>query len=257
MAILNSGVVSSPRRAAAATVLTVVMKLPLLLLLPLQLLLLRPASAGGVAAPSSSVILTAAAGAAALPPPRYNVTGAADPATAISASTTTTITITAPSCAASDTALTQLCGTLCRSLGGPCPVSVNTTAAGDWPTQATYMSALVDALADPTATCLNTSLARELVQWLDVTNTTTSSWWNTWLVFQVQYYDMPRVPGARIESAATLGRKCWAFSYVCHLLAALFVACMSHNSLAGQAISGCAVCAVPCKTLLTESSVQQ
>jgi hypothetical protein len=31
---------------------------------------------------------------------------------------------------------------------------------------------------------------------------------------QVQYYDMPREPGARIESPATLGRKCWAFAYL-------------------------------------------
>jgi hypothetical protein len=31
---------------------------------------------------------------------------------------------------------------------------------------------------------------------------------------QVQYYDMPRIPGARIESPATLGRKCWAFAYL-------------------------------------------
>eukprot|EP00041_Stephanoeca_diplocostata_P013549 m.237689 g.237689 ORF g.237689 m.237689 type:complete len:124 (+) comp19377_c1_seq10:399-770(+) len=36
----------------------------------------------------------------------------------------------------------------------------------------------------------------------------------TYLVFQVQYYDMPRKPGNRIESPATLGRKCWAFAYL-------------------------------------------
>jgi hypothetical protein len=30
---------------------------------------------------------------------------------------------------------------------------------------------------------------------------------------QVQYYDMPRKPGDRVESADTLGRKCWAMSY--------------------------------------------
>ena len=29
-----------------------------------------------------------------------------------------------------------------------------------------------------------------------------------------QYYDMPRKPGDRIESAQTLGRKCWAFTYL-------------------------------------------
>jgi hypothetical protein len=37
------------------------------------------------------------------------------------------------------------------------------------------------------------------------------------VVFQVQYYDMPRLPGARIESPATLGRKCWAFAYLAHI----------------------------------------
>lgn len=28
---------------------------------------------------------------------------------------------------------------------------------------------------------------------------------------------MPRLPGVRIESPATLGRKCWAFSYLTHI----------------------------------------
>ena len=41
-----------------------------------------------------------------------------------------------------------------------------------------------------------------------------SGWWSTWVQFQVQYYDMPRKPGDRIESPATLGRKCWAFAYL-------------------------------------------
>lgn len=35
----------------------------------------------------------------------------------------------------------------------------------------------------------------------------------TYLVFQVQYYDMPRKEGDRIESPGTLGRKCWAMAY--------------------------------------------
>ena len=38
-------------------------------------------------------------------------------------------------------------------------------------------------------------------------------------VFQPQYYDMPRVPGSRIESPATLGRKCWAFAYLAEIWA--------------------------------------
>jgi hypothetical protein len=37
----------------------------------------------------------------------------------------------------------------------------------------------------------------------------------TWLVFQVGYYDTPMPPTApRVESASTLGRKCWAFAYL-------------------------------------------
>lgn len=32
------------------------------------------------------------------------------------------------------------------------------------------------------------------------------------MVFQSQYYDTPRKPGARIEAPDTLGRKCWAFA---------------------------------------------
>lgn len=79
--------------------------------------------------------------------------------------------------------------------------------------QVIYMKNLLDAVAAP-STCLNTSYSHDLVGWLNVTNTTTSAWWNTWMVFQVQYYDMPRQPGARIESPATLGRKCWAFAYL-------------------------------------------
>ena len=41
-----------------------------------------------------------------------------------------------------------------------------------------------------------------------------SSWGWAWTVFQVQYYDMPRKPGVRIEAPDTLGRKCWAFAYL-------------------------------------------
>lgn len=35
----------------------------------------------------------------------------------------------------------------------------------------------------------------------------------TYMVFQVQYYDMPCNDGDRIESPGTLGRKCWAMAY--------------------------------------------
>jgi hypothetical protein len=64
---------------------------------------------------------------------------------------------------------------------------------------------------------LNTSEASSTVAMLNVVDPARSPWWTTWLQFQVQYYDMPRRPGARIESPATLGRKCWAFAYLRHI----------------------------------------
>ena len=39
-------------------------------------------------------------------------------------------------------------------------------------------------------------------------------------ICQVQYYDMPRAPGARVESPATLGRKCWAFAFLAQVITA-------------------------------------
>ena len=63
---------------------------------------------------------------------------------------------------------------------------------------------------------LNTTFARETISWLNnemSSQSTGGNWMNTlmWMVFQVQYYDMPRKPGTRIESPDTLG-KCWAFA---------------------------------------------
>ena len=75
------------------------------------------------------------------------------------------------------------------------------------------MRNLLAALTDPRA-CLNTTEAAATVDWLGVTSPNASAWWYTWLVFQPNYYNMPRRPGARIESPATLGRKCWAFAYL-------------------------------------------
>lgn len=118
------------------------------------------------------------------------------------------------SCTTSDDNLIALQHTICASLAcnsESCPCG-NITAAGDWPTQSIYMKNMLDALIDP-ETCLNTTTAKEIVAWMDVTDVNSSFWWWTWLVFQVQYYDMPRSPGDRIESPATLGRKCWAFAY--------------------------------------------
>jgi hypothetical protein len=89
----------------------------------------------------------------------------------------------------------------------------NVTAQGDWPNQAIYMHDLLDALVRPD-TCLNTSRASETVAWLNFTDPIKSNWWNTWSVFQPQYYDTPRKQGTRIESPATLGRKCWTHAYL-------------------------------------------
>jgi hypothetical protein len=123
-------------------------------------------------------------------------------------------------CSASDASLRLKRETVCASLVGPttpwCTYPPNVTASGDWPNQAVYMHAVVAALADP-ATCLNTSYAADTVDWLNGTQadpTVSGAFMNTWVVFQAQYYDMPRQPGSRIEAPDTLGRKCWAFAYL-------------------------------------------
>lgn len=72
---------------------------------------------------------------------------------------------------------------------------------------------LLHAVVAP-STCLNTTEAQRTVAFLSVVSPSQSPWWSTWVQFQVQYYDMPRKPGDRIESPATLGRKCWAFAYL-------------------------------------------
>ena len=69
----------------------------------------------------------------------------------------------------------------------------------------------------PLSLTLPTAVARDLVAWLDITDDSSSAWWWTWREFQVQYYDMPRKTGERIESPATLGRKCWAFAYLAQI----------------------------------------
>lgn len=113
-------------------------------------------------------------------------------------------------CSSLTQAHTSWCGDSWRNVS-------KSVAHEDWPSQATYMHAMVAALASP-RTCLNTSYARDTVAWMerDMANQTLSGslMW-TWLVFQVGYYDTPMPPTApRIESASTLGRKCWAFAYL-------------------------------------------
>ena len=115
-------------------------------------------------------------------------------------------------CEVSDERLIYLKDVLCSSLGEPTE-ETNVTGLGDWPNQAMYMVDLLAALTGK-HTCLDTPVAKDTIEWLDIVDVDQSMWWWTWEVFQVQYYDMPRKEGDRIESPATLGRKCWAFAYL-------------------------------------------
>lgn len=127
-----------------------------------------------------------------------------------------------PACDASDRRLELLRFTICDSLVqgktwwcGTSYLNV-TNAKTDWPNQAVYMHELVSALSAP-STCLNTSVAKDTIEWLETSQgriNVSGTFAYTWDVFQVQYYDMPRLPGTRIESPDTLGRKCWAFAYL-------------------------------------------
>lgn len=159
-----------------------------------------------------------------------------------------------PDCSASDANLTHLRDTVCRSLVGSgvpwCPYPANATAAEDWPNQAVYLNNLLLALASP-ATCLHTPTARDVVSWLNTSQAdpqVSGAFMNTWQVFQVQYYDMPRVPGARIESPDTLGRKCWAFAYLAQMWgaeAAPLARALGAAGLSAAAYSAAADAAIP------------
>ena len=123
-------------------------------------------------------------------------------------------------CILSDTILKLKRETICASLVGPstpwCLYSQNITAEQDWPNQAVYVHNLINTIEAPT-TCLNTSYASDTISWLETFQsniTLGGSFMQTWVVFQVQYYDMPRKSGDRIEAPDTLGRKCWAFAYL-------------------------------------------
>jgi len=102
-------------------------------------------------------------------------------------------------CTASDNLLADRMNVLCASIGGPngVPSWCNTSvpAAQDWPNQAYYMHDVLHTLASETEIppgCFATPLVLSTLHWLSDTNTLTSGWWSTWVVFQVQYYDMPR-----------------------------------------------------------------
>ena len=120
-------------------------------------------------------------------------------------------------CGRSDAALLALKAIICKSgLAGGCVPApgANVTGKGDWPNQAVYLHNLLEALASTSTACLETSTATAVVAWLDPAAAGGGGVFNTWDVFQVQYYDMPRLPGTRIEAPDTLGRKCWAFAYL-------------------------------------------
>lgn len=125
-------------------------------------------------------------------------------------------------CDASDYALQSARDMVCVSLVGHTSkwcgtVPANVSAHGDWPNQAVYLMEVLNTLAS-SSTCLNTSVAKDTVSWLDGALAEPSvggSFMWTYLVFQVQYYDMPRHAGDRIESPWTLGMKCWGTRIGC------------------------------------------
>lgn len=53
---------------------------------------------------------------------------------------------------------------------------------------------------------------------------------------QPNYYEMPRPPGARIESPGTLGMKCWAFAYLAQTWASLRESLLARLQAAGLSI---------------------
>lgn len=112
----------------------------------------------------------------------------------------------------------------------------NVSASKDWPNQAVYMVDILKTLIAPD-TCINTSYALNTMRFINRSQTDASisgTFMWTWLDFQVQYYDMPRKPGTRIESPDTLGRKCWAFAYLRQLLPALWQPLADRLSKVGQ-----------------------
>ena len=150
----------------------------------------------------------------------------------------------APDCAASDAALKLGRQIVCKSyVSSYTPWCKddwqNVSAAGDWPAQAVYMRNVLVTLAAP-STCLDTAYAKDTAAWLNAPSTDDHSgakpgnlflW--TWLVFQADYYAMPRKPGDRVESPDTLGRKCWAMAYLTDQWAKLSPALLPRLDSAG------------------------
>ena len=159
--------------------------------------------------------------------------------------------VAAGACADSDADIRSLRNKLCFSFGsqnkaccgGACDGHAGVTAHGqDWPSQAEDMVTLLRKLGSD-GTCVNTTVAKSAVAWLDTMQTSTDPatseggfMWN-FRVFQVQYYDMPRKPGSRIESPSTLGRKCWAFALLTQKLSVMESAQKRIASAASQNLS--------------------
>mmetsp|Transcript_14781 Transcript_14781/g.24730 ORF Transcript_14781/g.24730 Transcript_14781/m.24730 type:complete len:244 (-) Transcript_14781:238-969(-) len=126
--------------------------------------------------------------------------------------------------------------TACSSLFSRSECGINATdAEHDWPNQVVYMGKLLTSLSSYTKNGCDpetSSVVKDAVGWLNNSQAdpkNSGSFMNTWQVFQVQYYDMPRIPGVRIESPDTLGRKCWAFAYLAQNLPGTFPNTTSTN----------------------------
>ena len=145
-------------------------------------------------------------------------------------------------CTASDRAVSAARDTVCASLVQPgnatawCSYPAGVTAAEDWPNQAVYMRDALAALAAAPPGCLDSPAAAAVRGWLEASQSSAAvsgSFANTWQVFQVQYYDMPRLPNERIEAPDTLGRKCWAFAYLAQIASAALAAVQGALASAG------------------------
>lgn len=105
-------------------------------------------------------------------------------------------------------------------------------ASKDWPNQVVYLQNLLTTMAATTSSCTNTTYYTDTVRWLNnsiINPTIPGNFGYTWDVFQVQYYDTPRLPGTRIESPDTLGRKCWAFAYLAQMWNPILFAKIPYN----------------------------
>ena len=126
-------------------------------------------------------------------------------------------------CTASDSALKHkrayVCDSLVQSDTEWCGDiwALEPNAKKDWPTQVVYLQDVLDLMENTDVECTTTEYYKDTVKWLNydvMAPEIDGNFGWTWDIFQVQYYDTPRLPGTRIESPDTLGRKCWAFAYL-------------------------------------------